>query len=130
MATYIGIGIEPFHSPVTGTKNDWNLDASGNLVMVTDAEAIGQHIRQRLKFWKGEWFLNEDAGVDWTRYVLGRPPQEQTIAEAVIKREILATPGVVEILEFDAVYDRQSRGLRVDRCQVATVFDDLLDIHL
>lgn len=120
MATVVGLSIQP--------HNDLHLDATGNLVLVYDAEAIGQHIRQRLMFWKGEWFLNEDAGIDWTRYVLGRPPSEQDIAEAVIKREILATPGVTEILEFSASYDRRSRGLLIERCRVMTTFDDALDI--
>lgn len=51
------------------------------------------------------------------------------IAESIIKAEIAATPGVSEILEFCAVYDRASRGLRIERCQFATVFDDILDIQ-
>lgn len=122
MADFIGLSIQP--------HNDVHLDASGNLVFVTDAEAIGQHVRQRLKFWAGEWFLNTEAGIDWTRYILGRAPSEQPIAEAVIKREILQTPGVAEILAFDASYDPRSRGLRITRCVVATVFDDVLDISL
>ena len=79
--------------------------------------------------WQGEWFLNEDAGVAWTTHILGRPPQELPLAESIIKAEIAATPGVTEILEFSAVYDRASRGLRIDRCQVATVFDDIIDIQ-
>lgn len=109
--------------------NDLHLDEDGNLVVVTAAEAIGQHIRQRLKCWTGEWFLDTTAGVDWTRYVLGRPPSELPIAEATIKAEILATPGVTEILEFDASYDRSSRGLRIHRCVVTTTYDDTIEIQ-
>lgn len=121
MADFIGLSILP--------HNDLRLDGTGSPVMVTDAEAIGEHLRQRLMFWNGEWFLDKDAGVEWTRYILGRPPGELQLAESIIKAEIAATPGVSEILEFSAVYDRASRGLRIDRCQVATVFDDVLDIQ-
>lgn len=121
MADFVGLSIQP--------HNDLALDATGSPVLVYDAEAIGQHIRQRLKLWAGEWFLNTAAGVEWTRYVLGRPPSEMPIAESIIKAEIAATPGVSEILEFSAVYDRASRGLRIERCQIATVFDDILDIQ-
>jgi hypothetical protein len=122
MAEFIGLSIVP--------HNDISIDASGNLVFVTDSEAIAQHIRQRLMTWKGEWFLNTDAGIDWTRYILGRAPSERAIAEAVIKREILQTPGVVEILAWDAEYDASSRGLRITRCVVSTVFDEQIDIPL
>lgn len=121
MAEFVGLAIEP--------HNDLRLDATGSPVLAIDAEAIGQHIRQRLKMWRGEWFLNTDAGVEWIRYVLGRPPSELPLAESIIKAEIAATPGVSEILEFSAVYDRASRGLRIERCQVATVFDDIIDIQ-
>ena len=121
MADYVGLSILP--------HNDLALDGTGSPVLVYDAEAIGEHIRQRLMLWAGEWFLNLSAGVEWTRYVLGRPPSELPLAESIIKAEIAATPGVSEILEFSAVYDRASRGLRIERCQVATVFDDILDIQ-
>lgn len=121
MADFIGLAIEP--------HNDLRVGADGGPLLVTEGEAIGQHIRQRLMLWRGEWFLNTGAGVEWTRYVLGRPPSEIQIAEAVIKAEIAATPGVTEILEFDARYDRSSRGLHIDTCQIATVFDDVLDIQ-
>jgi len=121
MAEFVGLSIQP--------HNDLRLDETGSPVLVFDAEAIGEHIRQRLMLWRAEWFLNLDAGVEWTRYVLGRPRSEMPLAESIIKAEIAATPGVTEILEFSAVYDRASRGLRIERCQVATVFDDILDIQ-
>jgi len=121
MVDFVGLSILP--------HNDLRVDETGSPVLVYDAEAIGEHIRQRLKLWAREWFLDTGAGVDWTRYVLGRPPSEIAIAESVIKAEIAATPGVTEILEFSAAYERASRGLRVDRVQILTVFDDLIDIQ-
>lgn len=122
MAEFVGISIKP--------HNDIELTDDGNLRLVYDNEAIGQHVRQRLKMWRGEWFLNTESGVDWTRYVLGRAPSEQPIAEAVIKREILQTPGVVEIIAWDSRYDARSRGLQITRCVIRTVFDDQIDVPL
>lgn len=121
MNEFVGLGVEP--------HNDLRLDETGSPVLVYDAEAIGEHIRQRLKAWSGEWFLDTAAGIEFTRYILGRPPSELPLAESIIKAEIAATPGVSEILEFSAAYDRASRGLRIERCQIATVFDDVLDIQ-
>ncbi len=121
MVDFVGLSIQP--------HNDLRLDVTGSPILVTDAEAIGEHIRQRLKLFRSEWFLDKAAGVDWFTYILGRPPSELPIAESIIKAEIAATPGVSEILEFSARYDRASRGLKIERCQVATVFDDILDIQ-
>jgi hypothetical protein len=121
MVDFVGLSIEP--------HNDLRVDDTGSPVLVCDAEAIGEHIRQRLKLFKGEWFLDKAAGVDWFTYILGRPPSELPIAESVIKAEIAATPGVSEILEFSATYDRASRGLRIEWVQILTVFDDILDIQ-
>lgn len=121
MPDYVGLSIKP--------HNDIYLNDDGNLALVTGAEAIGQHIRQRLMAWRGEWFLDTSAGVEWTEYVLGRPPSEMAIAEATIKAEIVGTPGVSEILEFDAEYDRVSRGLRASRIVVLTIYDDVLEIQ-
>lgn len=45
--------------------NDINLDASGNLAKVHDAQAVAQHTRQRLMFYKGECFLDTNVGVEW-----------------------------------------------------------------
>jgi len=122
MVEFVGLAIEP--------HNDFRLGEDGGPVLVTGSEAVGQHIRQRLMLWREEWFLNPSAGVEWLRYVLGRPPSELPIAESIIKAEIAATPGVVEIYEFSATYDRASRGLRIERCQILTVFDDVLDIQI
>lgn len=123
MADFIGIHIEP--------HNDIQLDASNNLDMAYDSEAIGQHVRQRLKFWQGEWFLDETVGVDWLRYALGLQMAEfvRQIAEAEIKRVILDTPGVSDILEIETGFDRAKRTLEVRQCTLLTVFDDRLELQ-
>ena len=132
MASFFAFSVSPQEPGVNlpTSFNDWHLDATGNLAVVRDAEAVGQHVRQRVMAWKNEWFLNPDAGVDWTRYVLGRSPAEREIAEATIKREILDTPGVVAILEFESEYDQRSRGLRLTKVVLQTVFDDIIDVEL
>jgi hypothetical protein len=118
MATYLGISIRPY--------NDIEIDATGNLAMVTDAAAIGQHARQRLSLFAGEWFLDTTTGVDWFGTVLGGPgtAANQAVAEAIVKEIILATPGVIAISEITTSFDRSTRGVSVDRCIVETVFDE------
>jgi len=118
MATYVGLSIKPY--------NDVEIDESGNLVMVEDAEAVGQHARQRLSFFEGEWFLDETVGLDWFG-VLGTTATStnRAIGEAVVKECILETPGVTGISEISTVTDRSSRGLVVEKCIVETEFDEM-----
>lgn len=98
--------------------NDIHLDETGNLVMARNEVAIGQHVRQRLMFWKREWFLNLDAGIDWRGEVFSLRPEQKDLADAIIKLEISETPGVVEVEEYVSTYDRKSRGLNVERVRI------------
>lgn len=102
---------------------DIYIDSTGNLATVTDAEAVGQHARQRLMTFEGEWFLDRDAGVPWIRDILGGQ-YDAVLAESVIKAEILDTDGVVEINSFSVRFDRDSRGLSAYNIDVATEYDE------
>ncbi|HEV2570317.1 MAG TPA: hypothetical protein VGU72_01170 [Beijerinckiaceae bacterium] len=104
--------------------NDIGLDASGNLAMVHDAQAVAQHARQRLMFYKGEYFLDTNVGVDWLGMVLGQQPRAVVIAEAMAKKALLDTPGVTGILELQADFDRLRRGVFLRRCLIETEYDD------
>lgn len=103
------------------------LDEVGNLAIVEDAEAIGQHVSQRLKTFEGEWFLDKDAGVAWLSDVLGLK-YDPALAEAVTKAEILDTEGVTEIESFSVRFDRETRGLKSDNVSVKTVYDERVSI--
>jgi hypothetical protein len=121
MAKYVGIAIRPY--------NDLELTADGNLRLVYDAEAVGQHARQRLSFYKGEWFLDRGVGVDWFNRVFGLNGRTVApIAEAVAKAAILATPGVTAISEITSGFDRSTRGYIVSRCDVETEFDQIITV--
>lgn len=120
MADYVGLAIKPY--------NDLELTADGNLRLVYDAEAIGQHARQRLSLFLGEWFLDAESGVDWFGQVMGARQDRLAIGEAMVKATILATPGVSEIEEISTRYDRTSRGMIVEKCVVRTVFDETVEV--
>ncbi len=120
MADYIGLAIKPY--------NDLELTDDGNLRLVYDAEAIGQHARQRISLFKGEWFLDAEAGVDWFGQVLGGRQDRIALGEALVKSVILATPGVSEIEEISTRSDRAARGMIVEKCVVLTVFDETVEV--
>ena len=143
MATTVGLGIAPAHREILATEdgaivvsergegilafstsNDLVIDETGNLQLVYDAEAVGQHARQRLMFFKGEWFLDPTIGVDWFGQILGFGESRMAIAEATVKKVLLETPGVTGLRTVSTEFDRPNRGVKISRCEVETIFDD------
>lgn len=100
---------------------DIYLDAFGNLATVKNAEAVGQHARQRLMTFYGEWFLDNQAGVPWIGKILGES-YDPALAEGVVKSVIMDTDGVTEITSFDVKFDRQSRNLTAFDIEIGTEY--------
>lgn len=122
MADFLGLAL-------SDAGHDLYLDAEGNLAMAADNRAIAEHVKQRLLTYAGEWFLDTSAGVPWVRYVFTRPFNE-VVAESVIKAEILATPGVVALEEFELQVDPRGRELRVLRAVATSTLDEPLEVAL
>lgn len=101
---------------------DVYLDSAGELSLVHDSQAIGQHARQRLMTFEGEWFLDNKAGVPWIEQVLGFQ-YDPVLAEAVFKGCLLDTDGVKEITSFSVRFDREFRGLSMFDIDIRTVYD-------
>ena len=101
---------------------DLYLDASGSLAVVRDTEAVGQHVRQRLMTYLGEWFLDREVGVPWIRDIVGHG-YDPVMAESVLKAEILDTDGVTDINSFSVRFDNSTRGLSAYDIDVMTDYD-------
>lgn len=100
------------------TTNDIALE-NGDLAIVGDSDAVAQHIRQRLKFFRGEWFLDTSAGVPYYQDILKKNPNPEVV-EQLLRNEILGTPGVLELQKFEMDFQGATRSLRVS-FQVRTV---------
>lgn len=116
MRQHIGLAIDP-------ATNDLFLRPNGELAIVRGAEAVGQHVRQRLKTFSGEWFLDTTAGVPWLDEILGRG-YDPALAEAVVKGEVLDTDGVTEITAFSVRFDRTRRALEAFGIEIMTEYDE------
>ena len=116
MSDRVGLAIDQ-------TTNDLHLDEDGNLALARNTLAVGQHARQRLKHFAGEWFLDTTAGVAWLSEILGNQ-FDPTLAEAIVKAEILNTDGVTEISDFSVTFDRSTRGVAATRIAVLTIYDE------
>ena len=112
---HIGLRIDP-------VTNDLTLAADGQLSLVRNAEAVGQHVRQRLKTFEGEWFLDNTAGVVWLQQILGKA-YDPALAEAVVKAEILDTHGVAGIIDFDVSFARTQRNLVIKDVAINTTYN-------
>lgn len=125
MANFIGLALD-------ATTHDLTLDASGNLAMARDAEAVGQHVKQRLKMHVGEWMLDTSAGLPWIpapgRFAIFDRPYDAGTSEALIKAEILDTPGIRELTAFEARVVSGRRELAID-AEAMTIYDEPVEIR-
>ena len=94
---------------------DGDLDVTDDALHLTrwDAAGIAQRLQIRLRTDLGEYLLDTTLGVPWTRDVLGKGVSAQAV-EALLRRAILATPGITRIFELTVAIDRVTRTLAFD----------------
>jgi len=98
----------------------------GDLVVVRGSAAIAQDLASRLRFFQGEWFLDGAAGMPYFDQV-GLKGARLAAVRAAFRRELLATPGVDEVLQLDLGLDRATRELSI-RFRVSTAFGEIQGI--
>jgi hypothetical protein len=119
-------------NPVEG---DLYISTTGQLVLVgkdgvdRDLE-VRQHVRSRLRFFLGEWFLDERQGFPYFRDVFIKNPNRQSIVSS-LRRTIRQTPGVAEVDELTLQVDegrRASVSFRaiLEDSAIPLVFEDFI----
>jgi hypothetical protein len=86
--------------------------SSGDKAMVSDSDATRQRLRQKLLLWRGEWFLDTEAGFPWLQNVLGqriRPEVFQSLVRDVVVRD----PGVRTLEQISFDFDSPNRRIEV-----------------
>jgi hypothetical protein len=115
---------------------DLLLDADNDIVVTDDLQfsrgltAVAQGIRIRMQLFKGEWFLNLNAGIPYLERpgvtrdeaLIGQKFNELR-ARAVFRKAILTTPGVLGIEKLDVKFNDATRKLSVTWV-ARTVFGD------
>lgn len=102
-------------NPIVG---DLYLDpATGSYVVIGDtadtfAEAVAQGIRNRILFFKGEWFLDTREGVPWIQRILGHSPDLGAV-RSILRNVIEGTEGVAGVTSIDLELDHSNRKLAV-----------------
>lgn len=89
-----------------------------------DEEAVGQNIRTRLLLILGEWFLDTTEGTPW-RAILGVKPFDRVFSEAALRRRVLGTYGVAEIVALSLIFNSSTRHAVVS-IAVRTIYSGTL----
>ena len=86
--------------------------SSGNIVFVTGADAVAQHLKIRLRLIRGEWFLDTRIGLPYRSQIWVKNPNLAAI-QSVLRRAIATTPGVESLERIDLDFDSSARTLNV-----------------
>lgn len=94
-------------------NDDGDLELTGNdFVLTTGVDAISQHLSQRLKIFLGEYFIDKRIGIPYMEHIL-KKNIDPIIVDTLFKRQIITTPGVIELLKFTADLD-SARTLNIE----------------
>ena len=94
------------------SNNDLIIE-SGQLKTVEGAAETIQHVRTRLLFYLGEWFLDLKSGTPYFQEIFTKPANLANI-ESIFKSRILNTPGILKLTEFSMDYEgSRTRKLNV-----------------
>lgn len=77
---------------------------------VTDSssESLAQRLSIKLKFFKGEWFLNLGFGIPYYQDIL-KKNVSQALVDSILKEQILSTPGVVQLTSYSSDFNQSLR---------------------
>lgn len=87
--------------------------SDGDLIFVYEpVEAGAQEARIRIGTFKGEWFLNLDAGFPWWQDVLGQKYNEGKLLR-LVRAALLAVVEIEEVITLEASWDGATRTATV-----------------
>lgn len=101
---------------------DLLIDPDVGFVILTGIEGVKQCVQIRLLLFKGEWFLDLDAGVPYYQEILGEKFNESLLRQRLAEA-IKGAPGVKEILSLDVAFTGTTRQVSVT-WSIRTVFGD------
>lgn len=99
---------------------DDDLDLTGEKLSIVDGDdAIIQHLLVRLRFFKGEWFLDERVGVPYYDTILVKNPDFIAI-RSIFRNAILSTPGIANLDSLTTSFEASTRKLTVSFAAIKT----------
>ncbi len=85
---------------------------NGDIVTITEPQATAQRLEQKLLLWRGEWFLDVNAGFPWLQDILGRRPSPQVVRSLIF--DLVQSDPEVRAVESLTIETADERGLRIE----------------
>ena len=79
-----------------------------NLAIVSGTALVAQRLKVVLQLFKGEWFLDADAGIPYFQEIL-KKGVDPTNVDAILRAKILDTPDVNRIITYSPTIDAAGR---------------------
>lgn len=97
-----------------------------DLELATGSDAAAQDIRSRIRFIKGEYFLDTEAGVDYMGVVFQKN-SDYNIVNNEFKDAILESPHVEAIIDYSLTIEKSTREATLE-CSVLCTEGYTIDI--
>ena len=102
-------------------NGDWNFGQS-QANYLTESKEVSQNIITALRFFKGEWFLDTEKGIDWVK-IFQKPNNETEI-----KNTVISTVSSVEGVEKVDKVEIKSQDDRTATIEV--FYKDIYEVQL
>lgn len=79
---------------------------------VSERAQLAQHVKIRLLWIRGEWFLNTELGLPYFKEILVKNPDLSAI-DIMLKATILETPGILSLISYSSEIIKTIRKLNV-----------------
>ena len=92
------------------SSNNFTRSGTNWRLTLSNAELMQQKLRNRLKIVQGEWYLDTLLGLPYFSQIFVKNPNWQLVT-SLIKKLILGTNGVLQIVAFGLTIDAANRKL-------------------
>ena len=109
----------------------FNRNAAGDIDfgIVDELESARQRVVARLQLWRGEWFIDREAGVPYIQDILGKRADE-ALVKRTITEIILTVPGVEAVEDIQVTMPNPVRQVRY-AAHILTIYGGMdLDMEL
>ena len=86
-------------------------DSDFDFSVQDELQSVVQRVIQRLRFWRGDWFIDSGQGVPYIIDVFGHNVNRE-LAKQAITSQIRSVPDVVEVSDVEVTIDPRTRTLR------------------
>jgi len=93
---------------------------NGETTVLYDAEALAQILTNKLKLWKGEWFADVTAGIDYLGLFNQKTFLERRFT-AIIRNILLSDSRVSKIESLTASFNKSTREISAS-FQIASIY--------